>query len=271
MTQKEWEKKKERYQRHLAKHSTDLEKDHKFWHTQPVPKLKDAFEGEHGPIDDKTNVAEVKQEPYAMPAGFTWCDLDVFDPVQIGEMYKLLNENYVEDDDCMFRFDYSVPFLQWALTPPHYLKEWHVGVRTSKGKLMGCITAVPADVRVHDSTRQMVEINFLCVHKKLRTQRLAPVLIKEITRRVNLTGRWQAVYTAGVVLPKPVSKCQYFHRSLNPKKLIEIKFSSLPPKVSMASLIKKLTLPKQPIHDLRPMVPADTSAVHTLVNASLAR
>jgi len=37
----------------------------------------------------------------------------------------------------------------------------------------------------------MVEINFLCVHKKLRSKRLAPVLIKEITRRVNLKGIWQ--------------------------------------------------------------------------------
>jgi hypothetical protein len=34
----------------------------------------------------------------------------------------------------------------------------------------------------------MVEINFLCVHKRLRSKRLAPVLIKEITRRVNLTS-----------------------------------------------------------------------------------
>lgn len=34
----------------------------------------------------------------------------------------------------------------------------------------------------------MVEINFLCVHKKLRSKRLAPVLIKEITRRVNVTN-----------------------------------------------------------------------------------
>jgi hypothetical protein len=48
------------------------------------------------------------------------------------------------------------------------------------------------------------------------------VLIKEITRRVNLSNRWQAVYTAGVVLPKPVSKCRYNHRTLNPKKLVEV-------------------------------------------------
>lgn len=37
----------------------------------------------------------------------------------------------------------------------------------------------------------MVEINFLCVHKKLRSKRLAPVLIKEITRRVNKVGIFQ--------------------------------------------------------------------------------
>lgn len=55
----------------------------------------------------------------------------------------------------------------------------------------------------------MVEINFLCVHKKLRSKRVAPVLIREITRRVHLKGIFQAVYTAGVVLPKPVSTCRY--------------------------------------------------------------
>jgi glycylpeptide N-tetradecanoyltransferase len=48
------------------------------------------------------------------------------------------------------------------------------------------------------------------------------VLIKEITRRCNLCGIFQAAYTAGIVLPKPVACCRYYHRSLNPKKLIEV-------------------------------------------------
>ncbi len=39
----------------------------------------------------------------------------------------------------------------------------------------------------------MAEINYLCVHKKLRSHRLAPVLIKEITRRVHDKNIWQAV------------------------------------------------------------------------------
>ena len=76
---------------------------------------------------------------------------------------------------------------------------------------------------------KMAEINFLCVHKSLRAKRLATVLIKEVTRRVNLHDIWQAVYTAGVLIPLPISKTTYYHRSLNPKKLVEVGFSSLPP------------------------------------------
>ena len=61
----------------------------------------------------------------------------------------------------------------------------------------------------------MAEINFLCVHRSLRSKRLAPVLIKEITRRVNLCDIWQAVYTAGVELPKPVAETKYWFVIIN--------------------------------------------------------
>ena len=95
-------------------------------------------------------------------------------------------------------------------------------------------------------TIKMAEINFLCIHKKLRAKRLAPVLIKEITRRVNLTDIWQAAYTAGVVLPKPVATCRYWHRSLNPKKLIDVGFSRLAPRMTMARTIRLYKLPDTP-------------------------
>jgi glycylpeptide N-tetradecanoyltransferase len=51
-----------------------------------------------------------------------------------------------------------------------------------------------------------VEINFLCIHKLLREKRLAPVLIQEITRRVNLQNIFQAVFTAGSLMPRPLTK-----------------------------------------------------------------
>lgn len=58
------------------------------------------------------------------------------------------------------------------------------------------------------SVHKLTEINFLCVHKKLRSKRLAPVLIKEITRRSHIEGVFQAVYTAGVVIPRPAATCR---------------------------------------------------------------
>lgn len=166
----------------------------------------------------------------------------------------------------MFRFDYSKPFLHWALTPPGFHKDWHVGVRSIKtNALLACITGIPAEVRVHDSVMKMCEINFLCVHKKLRSKRLAPVLIKEITRRVNLLDIWQAVYTAGVVLPRPIGRCRYWHRSLNPKKLIEIKFSRLAPRMTMARTIKLYRLPDQPNYPFSPMTESDLPSAHRLL------
>merc|ERR1719262_2016687 len=112
---------------------------------------------------------------------------------------------------------------------------------------------------VHDHSMKSVEINFLCVHKKLRSKRLAPVLIKEITRRVNREAIWQAVYTAGVVLPRPVSECRYYHRSLNPKKLIEVGFSRLGPRMTMARTVKLYKIPTEPqIPGMREMQPSDT-------------
>lgn len=78
----------------------------------------------------------------------------------------------------------------------------------SSQKWVGFITAIPANIHTYYTEKKMVEINFLCVHKKLRSKRVAPVLIREITRRVHLEGIFQAVYTAGVVLPKPVGTCR---------------------------------------------------------------
>lgn len=199
-----------------------LTKPYKFWSTQPVPKLDEKIEANES-IEPNKEISEIQVEPDALPDAFKWDTLNLNDPLVLTELYTLLNENYVEDDDAMFRFDYQPDFLKWALQPPGWRQEWHVGVRVAKSGLMvGFISAIPGHVWIYDKVEKIVEINFLCVHKKLRAKRLAPVLIKEITRRVHLTGIFQAVYTAGVVLPKPVATCRYWHRSLNPKKLIEV-------------------------------------------------
>jgi len=242
---------------------------HLFWDTQPVPTIGSEPSDDCGPIDTIKMPSDVRDEPYALPESFEWSVCDVDDEAVATEIYELLSNNYVEDDDNMFRFEYSVPFLRWALKPPGFRKDWHLGVRAQKGDkktLVGFITAIPANIQVYSDTVKMVEINFLCVHKKLRSKRLAPVLIKELTRRVNKQDIWQAVYTAGVVLPKPVSECRYYHRSLNPKKLVDVGFSHLGPRMTIARTIKLYKLPEQPLLEgLREMKDSDVVAVTELL------
>lgn len=239
------------------------EKDFKFWKTQPVPQYgEETTDAEFIGALEPDDHHEIKQDPLKLPAGFEWTTVEVEKPEQLDELYDLLNENYVEDDDNMFRFDYSRDFLKWALQPPGWKPVWHVGVRGVKnGKLLAFISGIPAHMRMEAHSQLLVEINFLCVHKKLRSHRLAPVLIREITRRVNIEGTFQAVYTAGVVLPRPIAKCRYWHRSLDPKKLIDIKFSYLPRQMTMAKLIKQLRLPLKTVTPgIRKMVVADVPA-----------
>lgn len=97
---------------------------HDFWDSQPVPKAYDTVDPSmyDKQIDEEKTVADVRAEPYTLPEGFYWADVDINNPEQAQEVYKLLTQNYVEDDDNMFRFDYSIQFLQWALTPPGYHK-----------------------------------------------------------------------------------------------------------------------------------------------------
>ena len=117
-------------------------------------------------------------------------------------------------------------------------------------------------MNVRGQVIKMVEINFLCVHRKLRAHRLAPGLIKEVTRRVNLQDIWQAAYTAGVVLPTPVTDCRYYHRSLNPKKLVEIKFSHIPPRMTLQRVLKLYKLADKPTTpNLRPFKKEDAPQV----------
>ncbi|XP_058823884.1 glycylpeptide N-tetradecanoyltransferase [Topomyia yanbarensis] len=246
-------------------------KSFKFWSTQPVPKMDEKIVVNE-PIEADKAINEIRAEPYTLPDGFTWDTMNLNDPLQLKELYTLLNENYVEDDDAMFRFDYQPNFLQWALQPPGWRADWHCGVRVVKsGRLVGFISAIPGTLNVHQKTQKMVEINFLCVHKKLRSKRLAPVLIREITRRVNLTGIFQAVYTAGVVLPKPVASCRYWHRSLNPKKLVEVKFSHLSRNMTMQRTIKLYKLPDVPkTSGFRKMRESDLKGTHRLLERYMA-
>ncbi|KAI7500158.1 N-myristoyl transferase [Hortaea werneckii] len=264
--------------------------EYKFWNTQPVPKFKEpnllqtTSEGEgeaqkEGPIlPNEVCKASVKPEPEKLVDGFEWCLVDLDDKAELQELYDLLYNHYVEDTDGSFRFNYSVELLAWALKPPGWKREWHIGVRTKptaegkKGKLVAFIAGVPVSLRVRQAKVESVEINFLTIHRKLRSKRLAPVLIKEVTRRCYQNDIYQALYTGGVLLPTPVSTCRYFHRSLDWEHLYKMGFSHMPAGSSeMRQKLKYKLEHTTSTKGLRPMKKEDVPAVRELLTKYLER
>ena len=249
----------------------------KFWQTQPVPRL-DESQAERAKLPDgpikEVVPDQVPQTPAALPDGYEWVELDLTDEEELKEVHNLLNLHYVEDDNAAFRFSYSKSFLDWALKAPGWRQSWHVGVR-AKGKsnvLVASIFGIPTKLRIRDKLVNVVEINYLCVHKKLRAKRLTPVLIKEITRRCNLEGIYQAIYTGGSILPTPVSTCRYFHRPLQWMKLYEVGFSPLPPKMTPSMMVKRNRVPeKTKTKGWRQMEEKDIDNVLSLLSKYLKR
>lgn len=243
-------------------------KDYKFWKTQPVPLFDEKLLSE-GRIDKARSPEDIPDSPLPLLSEFEWVTMDVENEAELEQVYTLLYENYVEDVDSTLRFKYSHDFFKWALKPPGWRKDWHVGVRVKgSGKLIGFISAIPMSLHLKNGNKTFpgVEINFLCVHKKLRDKRLTPILIKEITRRVNKQNIWQALYTAGVVLPAPVSVCRYTHRPINWSKLYDIGFSHLPQGETKSSMVAKYALPGETkTKGWREMKAEDVDEVHALL------
>ncbi|XP_070708525.1 glycylpeptide N-tetradecanoyltransferase 2-like [Pempheris klunzingeri] len=241
-----------------------------FWDTQPVPRLGDSIVT-HGPVVE--GEPSVRTEPYSLPQGFSWDTLDLSNPAVLREICTLLNENYMEEDDNTIRFDFTVEYLQWALQPPNWQAQWHCGVRVDTNKkLVGLIAAVPAEVRIYETEKRMVQVKFLCVHKKLRLKRMTPVLIRELTRRVNQQGLYQAVYTAGLVLPTPLSSCRYWFRPLNTRKLTEVSYPGLRQGMTLQRALKFNRLPevtKTPA--LRLMTKEDVEGIRSLLQENISK
>ncbi|XWS17432.1 hypothetical protein CRYUN_Cryun33cG0067000 [Craigia yunnanensis] len=180
--------------------SISLAKRQMFWETQPVVQFKDVGDTSlpEGPIEPPTPLSEVKQEPYNLPSPYEWTT-------------------------CELGRDL------WALLPPGYYKNWHVGVRDKASKkLVAFITGVPARIR--------------------------------------------AAYTAGVVLPTPITTCQFWHRSLNPKKLMDVGFSRLGARMTMSQTIQLYKLPDSPATPgFRKMELRDVPAVTSLLRNYLSQ
>jgi glycylpeptide N-tetradecanoyltransferase len=196
---------------------------HLFWKNQPIDsiKLNDSSKIINQSIEIKT-VDDIKKETYPLPEGYEWHTFDLNNETDLNLLYSFLLEYYVNNPLASKRFHYSKELLKWFLISEY--NDLILGVKY-KNKIYATICGIPMTVRILDKTIRMVEINFLCVHYKLRNKRLSPVLIKEVTRRTNLHNIWQAFYTTSLELPNNLFDGTYYHRYINVPKLMDLNIS----------------------------------------------
>lgn len=242
---------------------------HKFWKDQPVIQDNDNQELK---ISKEIQNLTASPNPLNLSKDFEWYELDLNNENDLDNLYQLLANHYLEEEDEIYRAVYSKNLLKWALMSPNYKSWWHIGIRVKTNKkLVAFISAIPSNISIHDEIKKMVIIDFLCVHKKLRSKRLAPVLIKEITRRAVLEGYVQAIYTSGKYYQKELSKMCYFHRTINVQKMIDIEFQSLKPKMTMKLTKRLYALPEQPTLNIRPLEEKDIPKVFSLFQSYISQ
>jgi len=78
------------------------------------------------------------------------------------------------------------------------------------------------------------------------------------------------MYTSGTTLPTPFATAQYWHRNLNPQKLVDVRFAFRPADINQARFNKMHKLPQTTSTDgLRVMTEADVPSVTVALNKHL--
>eukprot|EP00658_Telonema_sp_P-2_P006656 TRINITY_DN12518_c0_g1_i3.p1 TRINITY_DN12518_c0_g1~~TRINITY_DN12518_c0_g1_i3.p1 ORF type:complete len:571 (-),score=141.02 TRINITY_DN12518_c0_g1_i3:1695-3407(-) len=211
--------------------------------------------------------------PLPLPDALEWSTMDLGAEEQLDEVFILLRDHYVENTGGEFRIYYSKEFLKWDMGPVHTVPEWCLGVRQkADNKLVGFLSGIPVELKVYDEgPGTCAEINFFCIHFDWRKCShagisLARLMITEMTRRVYNHGTRIALYTGGQELPNVITRCRYFHRKINCRKLVDCGFSYLPRGMTIEELEEKYELPEEPGLGLRSLELRDIPRCLELLN-----
>ncbi|AYV82127.1 MAG: N-myristoyltransferase [Homavirus sp.] len=220
----------------------------KFWNTQPVMQIN---ETKYGRIEEDKDTNSISQTPHDLNPNFYWDTLDISDDKISTELAGFLNKYYTNSTnstESKFRPHYSSKFIQWILCSynPNNA-ELYVGVRVKGNNLLvGFIGATLTMNHLKTETVQTTEVNFMCVHPMLRNKRLAVVLMKELTRRVNLKGCFQAVYMSDKYILNPQCTIQLYHRAIDIRYLVQLNFTTVKLGIKLDEIEKTLHLPNNP-------------------------
>lgn len=190
-----------------------------YWTKHPVVDASDAHAtGPVGPLSLRT----LSLTRSLLPPGFEWVTLS---PNDVADICDFLKKHYVRDEAVALV--YNVALLRWYFSSPGGAVL--LGVRNARNhKLLAFVSSIMYPMRFREASLSPVAVNFLCLHSKLRSRRLVPLLIQELVKRSKAKFRRadQAIYTSGAVLPGLICSPQYYHRYLTPARLVETGFAT---------------------------------------------
>lgn len=208
----------------------------KFWSTQPINNgVYPEF------IYGKIKELDKNMIENYLPQNLKWVSLDMNNDLILNIIHEFLSSHYVTDANNMYRLDYPKEFLKFGLKFPNYKNDLNLGllyVTPQSSTIVGFISGNEIKLNINkDYNFKSVVINFLCIHTQLRNKNLAPLLIKEITKRSISFDNEIALYTASKKITKPFNISYYNNIYLNPTKLKECLFIPQTSNTSITSLI----------------------------------
>lgn len=231
-----------------------------FWDKQPVPRINDNISKEN--FIKKIKFDELNYNPIKLPDDFKWVTYNIDNDDDCNKISNFLEKYYLEDE-VNFKLIYSKNFLKWYFKKPDKFDETDkssnkqellneqnllIGVEVARNStLVGFISGIPIKYQLNKNILDVIDVNFLCVHPKLRNKKLSPVIISELIRRSKLLKYSQGFFSTERYIPKPFHTTNYYQRALNAEKLIKSKFLKITEKnISLKSIIKYYKLPNKP-------------------------
>jgi hypothetical protein len=182
----------------------------------------------------------ISNNPYYFPFELEWKDLKISKMNLLKDVYSFLDKNYIEDPDLIFRFNYLHEFLAFSIKGPGWHSFFNLGFSFLRGKkLLGIIIAIPKFIISNSYLQVSTEINYLCLLKKFRCKHFIVFLIQEITRRLNVFGILQAIFTTSIIFSESFTKSCYYHYPISLEKLVEFEFIKSKNLIKISENIKK--------------------------------
>lgn len=190
--------------------------DFKFWNKKPVVIT---IHPVHviDIIDQNLKSKFISQNKMLDP--YTWIDFNLSDDNQIENVCTFLNKNYKINNKDNFRLYYTKDYLRWSLGTSGKI----IGIH-SNGTIGGIIAASIRECQIFKTKLNIADINYFCIHSKLREKGLAEMFIDEITRRMCDENIIVGTFTTQRYIPTPICKIEFFHRPLNYEKLCQVNF-----------------------------------------------